>query len=257
MQMATKDSFKEYLPVLRELQKIDARIREVTAALQVISGERQEKGADYLSIKGSLDQKETEFSKITFERLNLERQSQEMGTEIHRREERLNGIKTQQEYQATIKEIAQIKQTNKERETRILVLMEQGEKLNEEITQLKSQATDKEGDFQALEKQITEQEASLKMEETQILERRPELLKGLPAMLLKKYDTSRKRYINGIAVVLRGICQGCFMGVPPQFFNEMVKYQDLRQCPKCSRLIYALLEPEVKEGDIKKENKED
>lgn len=241
--------FKEFLPALRELQKIDARLRVVVSALQVIPADREEQGAGYLSVKKTLDQKEPEAAQIDKERLTLEQQSKESGEDIHRREERMNAIKTQQEYQATLKEIAQFRQAHKERENRILALMERGEKLTEEIAQLKSEASDKEGAYRELEKSFAEREGALKKEEEEMTARRPELLATLPAGLLKKYETVRKRHINGIVAILKGVCQGCFTNVPPQFFNEMLKHQDLRQCPHCSRLVFALLEPETIAGE--------
>ena len=249
-------STENILPILRELEKVDRRIREVHAGLQLIPNERNEKGTHYLQIKGELDQKESQVVKITKERLSLEQDVQQLVEEAKKKEERINAIKTQQEYQASLKEIASIRQANKEKEERIIALMEIGEKLNDEIAQLKSKAAEQVGDYQALEKDLTEREAAFQKEEMEILQKRPELLKGLTPELLKKYEKSRKRYVNGIVGVLRGICQGCFMNIPPQFFNEMLKLKDLRQCPNCSRLIYALLESETAPRENEKANEE-
>jgi hypothetical protein len=56
---------------------------------------------------------------------------------------------------------------------------------------------------------------------------------------LKKYDTLRQ-HRNGLAVinVVDGVCQGCFMAVPPQRFNMLLKGDEIFACPTCQRLNY-------------------
>ena len=158
------------------------------------------------------------------------------------REKRLFAIKTQKEYHATIKEIAQLKKDSKDKEDRILALLEQGEKINAEITQQKTEAADIEGGFRQIEAELKSKEKELAAERVLLGERRPALLKELPAPILKKYELVKQRYDDAVAFVKKGICQGCNMNVPPQFYNEMLKSGDLKQCPTCHRLIYVDLE---------------
>ena len=57
--------------------------------------------------------------------------------------------------------------------------------------------------------------------------------------LLKKYDTLR-HHRNGLAVVnvVDGVCQGCFMALPPQRYNMLLKGDEIFDCPTCQRLNY-------------------
>ena len=56
---------------------------------------------------------------------------------------------------------------------------------------------------------------------------------------LRKYDTLRQRR-NGLAVVnvVDGVCQGCFMAIPPQLFNRLLRGDELFDCPTCQRMIH-------------------
>ncbi len=38
--------------------------------------------------------------------------------------------------------------------------------------------------------------------------------------------------------VKKGVCNGCYMNLPPQFFNELLSDRDIKTCPNCARLIY-------------------
>ena len=57
--------------------------------------------------------------------------------------------------------------------------------------------------------------------------------------LMKKYEIIKKRK-NGLAVVavLKGVCSGCHLNIPPQMYNELLKSDHILSCPNCNRIIY-------------------
>ncbi|OGQ44927.1 MAG: hypothetical protein A3H42_05050 [Deltaproteobacteria bacterium RIFCSPLOWO2_02_FULL_46_8] len=236
--------FKAYLPQLRELQEIDKRIRLVELELQAIPEQLTTSGAEYFALTTALQEKDNLSNNLTEERLGLETQTRDVVLQVQDREKRLYAIKTQKEYQATLKEIAQMKKENKDREERILAIMEQSEKISQEITQLKSEIADKESGFRQIETELKNRQKTLAEEKDEKGKRRPVLLKELPAEIVKKYDVVRKRFGDAVAAVRKGVCYGCNMNIPPQFYNEMLKMKDLRSCPNCHRLIYVEMEVE-------------
>ena len=235
-------SFKQYLSQLKELQNIDTRIRKIDFELRAIPEKLEASGGEFLVLNRSVKDKEAALAAMTKERQELEQSVKEQAVMAADREKRLFAIKTQKEYHATIKEIAQLKKDSKDKEDRILALLEQGEKINAEITQQKTEAADIEGGFRQIEAELKSKEKELAAERVLLGERRPALLKELPAPILKKYELVKQRYDDAVAFVKKGICQGCNMNVPPQFYNEMLKSGDLKQCPTCHRLIYVDLE---------------
>lgn len=234
--------FKDYLPQLRELQEIDKRIRLVELELQAIPEQLTTSGAEYFALTTALQEKDNLSNNLTEERLGLETQTKDVVLQIQDREKRLYAIKTQKEYQATLKEIAQMKKENKDREERVLAILEQFEKISQEITQLKSEIADKEGGFRQIETELKTRQQVMTAEKEEKEKRRPILLKELPAEIVKKYDVVRRRFGDAVAAVRKGVCYGCNMNIPPQFYNEMLKMKDLRSCPNCHRLIYVEME---------------
>jgi predicted nucleic acid-binding Zn-ribbon protein len=72
-----------------------------------------------------------------------------------------------------------------------------------------------------------------------VLSKRDGIAPKLRPTTLKRYDILRDKR-NGSAVVqtINGVCQGCFMTVPPQQFNEIRKGDKLNFCPTCQRILY-------------------
>lgn len=226
------------LLALIQLQEVDTKINQFQRELATIPEKLDEAGGAYLVVKKQIDAKQAELDQMNKERLGLEQAVKEGTTTLQEREKRLYTIKTQKEYQAAVREITLAKKENKDREDRILKLMETGEALVKEITQLKTDVADKETEFHKVEGEFQARAESLKKEKEALEGGRPVLLETIPPVLLARYQTVQKRYFDAIVAVVKGICQGCRMNIPPQRFNEMLKAKELANCPHCFRLIY-------------------
>ena len=57
--------------------------------------------------------------------------------------------------------------------------------------------------------------------------------------LVSRYELIFSRR-GGTAVVevAGGICQGCFMNIPPQLGNEIIRSDKIHLCPSCQRIVY-------------------
>ena len=78
--------------------------------------------------------------------------------------------------------------------------------------------------------------------------KRQKQVKEIQEGLLRKYDTLRERR-KGLAVVnvVQGVCQGCFMNIPPQQFNQLLKGDKILDCPTCQRILYYQPEAETEQ----------
>jgi predicted nucleic acid-binding Zn-ribbon protein len=57
--------------------------------------------------------------------------------------------------------------------------------------------------------------------------------------LITRYELIFARR-GGTAVVeaTGGICHGCYMNIPPQLWNEIIKSEKVNLCPSCQRILY-------------------
>ena len=162
---------------------------------------------------------------------------------IKDRQNKMMQVQTSREHQALLKEIEDNKRLMKENEEKLLTIMEQIEQLENEAAELKKLCS---GEKKLLEEQKEEVEKAVKKINTRkktVINKRDELAPELRPGTLKRYDMLRRKR-NGSAVVqtVNAVCQGCFMAIPPQQFNEVRKGDKLNFCPTCQRILYFMEE---------------
>ena len=69
--------------------------------------------------------------------------------------------------------------------------------------------------------------------------RRQSIAAEIAADLMSRYELILSRR-GGTAVVevTGGICQGCYMNIPPQLWNELIRSEKVNLCPSCQRIVY-------------------
>lgn len=230
---------KDDIAQLRELQEIDLQIIQLDA--EIASGNTtlvKRKGAieKYQEDIAALQQKIDENSK---RRRDLEAELEDELSRIKDRQSKLMNVQTNREYQSLLKETEDSKKANKRREEELVALMEQDEALKAKIEEKKNLCTGEETLFTEEREKVEDQAAKLSSKKEKIIKSRKNKSKDVPANILKKYDILKDRR-NGIAVVsvTRGVCTGCFMNIPPQLINELLKEEKMHSCPTCHRIIY-------------------
>ena len=172
-----------------------------------------------------------------------------VASHLREREEKLYAIKTNKEYQAALKEIADGKRSNREREDEIIKSMETVETLSQEITQLSGAVSEKQSEFQKEEAELVAKKSEMQNE---MDARATELLKikgQVDKAALEKYEFIRSRYVDPLAAVVGGVCQGCSMNIPPQMYIEILKGVKFHSCPNCHRMIHSEIETASEEAD--------
>ncbi len=224
---------------LAALQDVD---RQIKANQDLITSLRAE--IDDFQLR--LTQQREELSALRVERDGLEAQRVEMDKKLEVEEARirdsrmrLNRVRNERELLALRREIDLTKEANKQLEEQLIAVMENLEGLTERL------ATTQES-LQALEAQAETEIAArrqradgISRELAAIQTRRDEAAKAINATLRSKYEQIfARRGGTALVEVRNGTCQGCHMHVPPQLFNELKKFRDVRQCPNCHRILY-------------------
>ncbi|MBM9520281.1 hypothetical protein JWG39_10700 [Desulforhopalus vacuolatus] len=169
----------------------------------------------------------------------LEGEMSDKMAHIRERQAKMMQVQTGREQTALLKEIEDAKKVAKESEEKIISLMESVEKITNDIAEEKNL-------LKGEKKLVTEETATVRTKIESINRKRRTRDKAraaqaalLDAETLKKYTTLRARR-NGLAItnVVGGVCQGCYMMMPPQRFNMLMKGDQLFDCPTCQRMIY-------------------
>ena len=161
-------------------------------------------------------------------------------------EKKLSEVKTNKEYQAAQKEIEEHRTRNSLLEEQILQAMDQLDTLKKEIIQKEEELTRNAG---VIKEEIDTYTARALTIEDQVIEKekaRSKLVKDLNPSYLSTYERLLRTFRNEpvLVKVRKGVCKGCYINLPPQFFNELLRDRDIKTCPNCARLIYLEEEPE-------------
>jgi predicted nucleic acid-binding Zn-ribbon protein len=227
------------IEVLASLQSIDREIKEKDKTRQLVLGEIQRWQSEMEAKRNEIELQRQEWAER--DRLRKEKEStlQEESAKAVERRMRMNRIKNIKELQALQKEIDQIKQGNS-------VLEEELIKILEELEALAATLNQKEAGYKELEQQWTTRRAELEQQLAQAESDVVEISKGRQALatqlngdLIERYELIfSRRGGTAVVTVLGGICQGCFMNIPPQMYNEILKGERLHLCPSCNRILF-------------------
>lgn len=174
-----------------------------------------------------------------------ESEVQMIESQVVKSQEKLSAVKTNKEYQSTLKEIDDLKAKASQIEDRMIEVLDQIESAESEgredladLAEVKIQVEEK-------QKQIRSQSEQKQGVLSSCLQERDVVLERLDSNTREHYNRV-KRQGRGIAVaaVVDAVCQVCRMNIPPQLFNELMRMDGMLMCPNCQRIIYPKVEIE-------------
>ncbi|MGC8871296.1 MAG: zinc ribbon domain-containing protein [Caldimicrobium sp.] len=224
---------------LIELQKIDLEILKLEKSVAEVPQalKKAKKERDLLKEKVNVLEKaieEKEKQKNLFEEELKEEQKRLKQTQA-----RLTQIRGSRDYQILLREIDEMKKTIRIKEDEILKLMEEIENLSKERDNLKNQLEKVQAVLEEETKKFEKFCEEINAEKESLLKKRKEIAEKISGGVLRKYELIRQKKGGvGIAAVENGVCEGCFMSIPPQLYNELQKDNRFYECPHCKRIIY-------------------
>jgi uncharacterized protein len=227
------------IEILASLQNVDREIRDHAGRKQDLLSEIESKDRQIQAKKREIETLTAAFTDKEKLRLEKDRVFQDEGKKTMDKRMRMNRIKNVKELQALQREIEQLKQHNGELEENLIIIME-------EIDGIKAQIQTKEAEMAAMQDEWQKKQQEFKAQLTGIdqavseaASRRQRIASQVAGELISRYELIFSRR-GGTAVVevAGGICQGCYMNIPPQFLNEIIKSEKLNLCPSCQRILY-------------------
>lgn len=227
------------IEILASLQNIDRDIREKNSKKQRLLAATRD-GEERIKVKRS------EIASLTGEwaekdrlRQEKDRILQEEGRKAMEKRMRMNRIKNIKELQALQREIEQIKQANSELEEELI-------KIFEELDLYTASRKEKEEELKKLEEEWKEKQREMEVEISGIDQAvseastlRQTIASQINGDLIERYELIfARRGGTAVVAVSGGICQGCYMNIPPQLWNEIIKSEKINLCPSCHRIFY-------------------
>jgi uncharacterized protein len=229
---------KDQLRLLKELQTVDSRAVEVRKQMAALPETLRPAKTDLAKLEALLAQARAELA--TTEKWKVEQEAFIKREEeaVRQARSKLQASRNTRDYGAANREVENKRRSVTEREDELLKVITAMEQTRSNIAINEAEVDKLRAQVESDEAAIAAKVAELAVEAEKFQGQRTLLTKGLPAELMKRYDTVQKRRGIALAAVLNGICQGCHMSLPPQLSNILARMQTLESCPSCQRLLY-------------------
>jgi uncharacterized protein len=229
----------EYLDQLVALQAIDLEIDKIENAVKTEQSALDKQVSALALREAVIEELQEKISSLQKENRTLEGETADRMDRVRERQSKMMQVQTGREQAALLKEIEEAKRSVKENEEKILTIMESVEKLTTQINEEKNLLKGEKVLVAEKTEKVRASIEAINKGKKDIEKKRATCAAKIKAGVLRKYDTLRQRR-SGLAVinVVEGVCQGCFMAIPPQKFNLLLRGNQMFDCPTCQRLIY-------------------
>ena len=231
---------KEQIKVLVKLQDLDTETVRIKSTLNDVSKKLKNLDSSLKEIEQSIKDQESVLDELKKQYRDYESDVKMNLAKNKKSQEKLRSVKTNKEYQALLKEIEDVKSKNSSIEDKMIECLERIEETEEIIKKKKEEYLLLSDDIKS-EKQSIEHEAGIDKKKLDELNMDRERVSGLiDSQLFKKYSVIKDQHSGGLAVVpvKDAVCHGCNVNLPPQLYNELFRYDSLKFCPNCHRIIY-------------------
>jgi uncharacterized protein len=230
---------KKQLLLLLELQRCDSQISEILRKKSEGPLRTKKHQSELDEVEKGATESEGRLETLRKERRNVEREVLDLEGKIEKSGIKLSSVKSNKEYTAALKEIEDLKTMRSSIEDRLLHTMEEIEGLERDIQVHKKKRVEVSAEVGKAVSAIQEEMTELENQLAELQKKRPLFLERIDKGLLKTYTLLMERK-GGLAVsaVVKGVCQSCHIGFPPQQFNDLLKGDAIQTCPNCNRMIY-------------------
>ena len=223
---------------LKQLQEVDTKIYSFAERQREIPRCLEELRKKLTEGKRRADNLKEEIKHLQVERQDKEVTLQSKEEKIEKLDTQLYQLKSNKEYTSLQTEISGIKADSSLVEEKILLLMDKIDEKNKELAREKILLEKEEKEVNDAEVVLNNENKSIEEELAGLKIQREEMAAQIDNTLVFEYEKIIKgRSGTGIALLNDGICQGCFMKVPPQVVNELQIGNKIVKCQNCSKIL--------------------
>ena len=237
----------KHLNELIELSKNDQAIDSYSPQLEAADKKVSKVQKKIDAAQGELDELTTAISGNEEKVKAFEEQLTLLNEQLASNTKKLKEISTEKEMKALSLEedIAKEKMTFANEE------IERLQGINETKTALLDEASEKVNvltvDFDAVNKEVSAEKAEIEKSKGKLFVKREELSRNLEQKVLSFYEKIRIWAGNTAVVpVKKQACYGCYMKLNDKTYSEVIKADEICNCPHCGRILY--IEPVTAEN---------
>jgi predicted nucleic acid-binding Zn-ribbon protein len=233
------DEIRAQIETLNKLQTVEDKLHRLKLELNQVDANLADLDAKLADSQGEVTglSEELEASRKAYRQGELDiKANQET---ITKSDAKLRQVKTNKEYQATLREIDELKRKNSALEDDLLGLLDKIESAEKDLAEREGRAHQRKNEILAEQKTIREEADEKKRLMTGLAAERDDIVGTLPNTIMRQVEDVKNHVGRPIiASVSAAICNGCNMNIPPQLYNELQRCDSIKRCPMCQRIIY-------------------
>ncbi|MDJ0783770.1 MAG: C4-type zinc ribbon domain-containing protein [Desulfosarcinaceae bacterium] len=233
------DDIREQIHTLNKLQTVEDKLHQLQIELNQVD-------TNLTQLDSQLVQSLQEVANLSGELEAIRKTYREGELDIKVNQEtiaksdaKLRQVKTNKEYQATLREIDELKRKNSALEDELLGLLDKIESTEAMLAEREKRAEQRKNEIVAQQNSIREEAAKKQAVLGALQAERSDITTAIPKSLMVQVENIKS--LRGrpiIAAVSGAICSGCNMNIPAQLYNELQRFDSLKRCPMCQRIIY-------------------
>ena len=240
--MDNKIDLKEQTEILVKLQSIDSGKKKIGIMLSKVDEKMKKLDLELDAARVIVEKSEAALKDLRKKYRDLETELNVNAPRIEKSKEKLRAVKNNKEYQSLLKEIEDLKKQSSSMEDDMLECLEQ-------IESSEAAVKNSEIEFRTIEERIglekedVVQESEKGKRELQVLnEEWEEVSAAVDPAIMQTFEKLRQM-VGGVTIapVVDAVCQACNMNIPPQLYNELQRFDSLKYCPSCQRIIYQVV----------------
>jgi hypothetical protein len=236
MSNITKDQIK----ALVKLQQIEIDTHNLKTQLGNVDRRLEALDKRRLDFKQDIDEQQTEIEELNQKYRSYESDVRLNLDNIKKSEAKLSSVKTNKEYQSSLKEIDDLKAKISTLEDEMIEFLDRIESAENTLQTKMTAYSELQTQINSEKKRIHQETEEAKRQIENLTAEWKLISAGIDAALIETYNQIKSTQNNavGITAVIDAVCQGCHMNIPPQMYNELQRGDNLTKCPICQRLIY-------------------
>lgn len=224
---------------LLKVQKVDQSIAKIRRDIDSIPKERARRESALGAVKGEHAAAAGALQQAEVSQRNNEVSLKQSDEEIKKLDGRLNTVKNNAEYQATLLQIESVKRERARLEEEGLNLLEQIETLKGTVVERAEKLAAEQAVFDEFEQKAQALITERQQQVDEVAVGREALLADIPKDLVSKYERLfGARDSLAVCAVEGQTCTGCYTSIPPNLQVKLQASSAVVQCDACQRILY-------------------
>jgi len=229
----------EHVQKLLDLQKVDHEVTSLTKDIDQLPAEQEKRKRRLDQLERAAQEAAALLQKAEVESRSCDSASRAADEQINKLNERLNVVRNNAEYQATLFEIESVRKDRDQVQEDGLVLLEQMDELKATAASTQAAFEEERSVYEGFLVEADKMRAERADEIAAARAKRDAAADGIPPDLLREYEGLYKtRDLMAVAPVEAEYCQGCYNKITMNDVARLMGASAVVRCGSCQRILY-------------------